>query len=147
MALTIPQKIQLLQTGGMSALCSFLLQTHSERAGNIINMFDVLLEGLDASYCADGNDTCHSKNQTQETVKPPNVLSISYISEEWFFPEPYLRRQCAEFGKLGLMGVSVLIASGDKGVIGELTGECLVTNSTVPRGLFPIFSDKTTYLT
>lgn len=34
------------------------------------------------------------------------------------FPVNYQRRQCNEFMKLGLQGVSVVVASGDSGVAG-----------------------------
>ncbi|CZT49964.1 related to serine protease [Rhynchosporium secalis] len=44
------------------------------------------------------------------------VISISYGQAEADLPAPYTRRQCNEFMKLGLQGVSILIASGDNGV-------------------------------
>ena len=51
--------------------------------------------------------------------QPTNVISISYSSQEDDFPAYYLRRQCQEFLKLGLQGLSVFVASGDVGVAGN----------------------------
>ncbi|KAK5652257.1 hypothetical protein OQA88_10605 [Cercophora sp. LCS_1] len=53
------------------------------------------------------------------THKPPKVLSISYAWAEADFPEDYLRRQCQEYLKLGLQGVTVLAATGDEGTAGR----------------------------
>ena len=50
--------------------------------------------------------------------KPTNVISISYGGQEADLPASYQQRQCNEFMKLGLQGVSVLVASGDSGVAG-----------------------------
>jgi tripeptidyl-peptidase-1 len=44
------------------------------------------------------------------------VISASYGQAEADLPAPYTRRQCNEFMKLGLQGVSILFASGDYGV-------------------------------
>lgn len=48
--------------------------------------------------------------------KPTNVISASYGEAEQDLPYGYTARQCNEFMKLGLQGVSVLFASGDYGV-------------------------------
>jgi subtilase family serine protease len=48
--------------------------------------------------------------------KPTNVISISYGGGEQDLPMSYQRRQCNEFMKLGIMGISVCVASGDYGV-------------------------------
>ncbi|KAJ7844129.1 peptidase S8/S53 domain-containing protein, partial [Mycena olivaceomarginata] len=50
------------------------------------------------------------------TTKPPNVLSISYGEQEFDLPKSYQKRQCSEFLKLGLVGTTVVVASGDSGV-------------------------------
>ncbi|XXH02693.1 hypothetical protein Hte_009076 [Hypoxylon texense] len=60
------------------------------------------------------------------TVTPPKVLSISYSYPEAEFPPEYLRRQCLEFLKLGLMGVTVVVSSGDTGPqSGPEPGACI----------------------
>lgn len=51
--------------------------------------------------------------------EPTNVISISYGGDEAYMPVNYQRRQCNEIMKLGLRGVSVVVASGDSGVAGN----------------------------
>ena len=48
--------------------------------------------------------------------KPINVISVSYGGQEADLPISYQKRQCLEYMKLGLQGVSFLFASGDSGV-------------------------------
>jgi tripeptidyl-peptidase-1 len=47
---------------------------------------------------------------------PTNVISISYGSDEDSVPLTHQKRQCNEFSKLGLQGVSFITGSGDRGV-------------------------------
>lgn len=47
---------------------------------------------------------------------PTNVISISYSLPEYLLPAFYMKRQCNEWMKLGLQGVTVVVASGDAGV-------------------------------
>ncbi len=54
--------------------------------------------------------------------QPTNVISISYSYEEWGLPDYYTKRQCDEFMKLSLQGVTIVMSSGDSGVGGD--GEC-----------------------
>ena len=58
------------------------------------------------------------------TIKPANVISTSYSYDEADLSVFYATRQCAEYAKLGLMGVTVLYSSGDFGVAGN-SGNCL----------------------
>lgn len=59
------------------------------------------------------------KGQLQCGVyKPTNVISISYGGQEADLPASYQQRQCNEYMKLGMQGVSILVASGDSGVAG-----------------------------
>lgn len=53
--------------------------------------------------------------------KPTNVISISYGEQEDDIPTNYQKRQCNEFMKLGMQGVTVVIASGDSGVAARST--------------------------
>lgn len=96
--------------------------------------FNHLLDAVDGSYCnysaygETGDDPNLDpiypdpapggyKGQVQCGVyKPPNVISISYGGQEVHVPWAYQKRQCNEYLKLGLQGVSVLFASGDAGV-------------------------------
>lgn len=60
-------------------------------------------------------------------VKPAHVISTSYGYNEADLTLFYAQRQCAEYAKLGLMGVTVLYSSGDNGVAGA-QGLCLNPN-------------------
>ena len=57
-------------------------------------------------------------------TKPPRVLSISSSSAEDLVSAAYARRQCQEFMKLGMQGVSIFGASGDSGVA-NINGTCI----------------------
>lgn len=48
--------------------------------------------------------------------KPTNVVSISYGGYEADVLIAYQKRQCSEYMKLGLQGVSFVLASGDSGI-------------------------------
>ncbi|KAH8897407.1 subtilisin-like protein [Thozetella sp. PMI_491] len=48
--------------------------------------------------------------------QPTNVISISYDGIEYYVPDSYQKRQCDEYMKLGLQGVTVVLSSGDYGV-------------------------------
>ncbi|KAI0975145.1 protease s8 tripeptidyl peptidase [Xylaria arbuscula] len=52
------------------------------------------------------------------TYEPTNVISISYGVYEQDLPYFYQERQCNEYLKLALQGVTIVIASGDTGVGG-----------------------------
>ena len=120
MALTGSQPVIDLQVGDMF------------RLGNINNM----LAAFDKYYCGaldpsidpvfpDPLPGGYNKSTDCGTVAPPNVISISYSWNEDDFPPEYLRRQCNEFLKLGLMGVTVVVASGDTGTKpGPVPGLC-----------------------
>ncbi|KAF9228451.1 hypothetical protein BS17DRAFT_877685 [Gyrodon lividus] len=105
--------------------------------------FNNFLDALDGSYCTfDGGD-----DPTQDgvypdpygggyegpeacgTARPTNVISTSYAYNEADLTPFYTARQCAEYAKLGLMGVTVLYSSGDYGVAGN-GGLCLNANGT-----------------
>jgi tripeptidyl-peptidase-1 len=68
---------------------------------------------------------------------PTNVISISYGVAEADQPANYLRRQCLEFMKLGLMGHTIFAATGDYGVAADpgdgnnLQSGCLGGNQTI----------------
>ena len=97
---------------------------------------NTFLDALDGSYCnytafgETGDDPTLDptypdpaaggfKGQLEcGTYKPTKVISISYGEQEIDLPAGYQQRQCNEFLKLGLQGVSVFVASGDTGVAG-----------------------------
>lgn len=93
------------------------------------------LDAIDGSYCTytafgeTGNSPLDPpypdpqaggyKGQLQCGVyKPTNVISISYGGQEYDLPASYQERQCNEYMKLGMQGVSIVVASGDSGVAG-----------------------------
>ncbi|KAI9731285.1 MAG: Tripeptidyl-peptidase sed1 [Claussenomyces sp. TS43310] len=119
--------------------------------------FNTFLDAIDGSYCSysaygetgDSNldppypDPAPGgyKGALQCGVyKPTNVISISYGGQESDLPPSYQERQCNEFMKLGLQGVSVVVASGDSGVAGpsgdDSANGCLL-NGTVFSPDFP----------
>lgn len=116
------------------------------------------LDAIDGSYCSysANGETGNSKldppypnpqkggykGKLQCGVyKPTNVISISYGGAEASLPISYQRRQCSEFMKLGLQGVSVVVASGDSGVMQRggdpRPSNCLGNNDKVFAPGFP----------
>ncbi|KAI9743631.1 MAG: polynucleotide 3'-phosphatase [Claussenomyces sp. TS43310] len=102
---------------------------------------DTFLDALDASYCTfDGGDdptldphypdTGPSNNtfingtwnqpEMCGAYTPTNVISVSYGLGENAYSYHYWNRQCQEYLKLGLQGVSVIYSSGDYGVSDRL---------------------------
>lgn len=93
---------------------------------------NLMLAAFDADYCASGGieaeydmkppDPVNNPDNHADcgTVEPPEVISISYAWNEADFTPRYLRRQCQEFLRLGLRGVTVIAASGDWGVADQL---------------------------
>jgi tripeptidyl-peptidase-1 len=127
---------------------------------NATGLFNTFFDAIDGSYCtysAYGEtgddpvldpkypDTAASngyKGSLQCGVyKPTNVISISYGEQEQDLPAYYQERQCNELLKLGLQGVSIIVASGDTGV-GGIRGDgsvngCLGSNATVFSPTYP----------
>jgi len=95
-------------------------------------IFNTFLDAIDGSYCtySYGNETGDDPNidpvypaaQHQCGVyTPTNVISLSYGLTEIDYPFNYQIRQCNEFMKLALQGVTIVVASGDTGVEDENT--------------------------
>ncbi|KAI4600827.1 hypothetical protein KJ359_012989 [Pestalotiopsis sp. 9143b] len=96
--------------------------------------FNTLLDAIDGSYCTYSafNETGDLPNWDPTypdpgpdgyngtlqcgVFEPPNVLSLSYGGQEADVPISYQKRQCNEYLKLGLQGVTFVFASGDSGV-------------------------------
>ncbi|PMD36236.1 subtilisin-like protein [Hyaloscypha variabilis F] len=112
---------------------SILFQTDDpvyEADYTFTGFLNTFLDALDGSYCSTispldppypdpSNAAGAYKGQLQCGVyKPTNVISISYGGSEDDLPASYQQRQCTEFMKLGMQGVSVVLASGDSGVAG-----------------------------
>ncbi|KAI2464825.1 subtilisin-like protein [Annulohypoxylon bovei var. microspora] len=58
--------------------------------------------------------------------KPTNVISMSYSRAESTYTASYQMRQCNEWMKLGLQGVTVVASSGDSGALA--TRQCMPAN-------------------
>jgi tripeptidyl-peptidase-1 len=104
-------------------------------------LFNNFLDALDGSYCTYSSngetgddpkiDPVYSNGSQQcGAYKPANVISFSYGLVEADYPANYQKRQCDEFMKLGLQGVSIVFASGDAGV-SDRNGQCLGPNQDV----------------
>ncbi|OCH91087.1 subtilisin-like protein [Obba rivulosa] len=130
----------------------------------IINgTFNNFLDALDGSYCTfEGGDNRAFdstypdpapggfKGPTQCGGAPlPYIISTSYVHDETDLTPAYMQRQCAEYAKLGLMGVTVLYASGDGGVAGN-DGRCLTDDGQAAEGaprFMPGFPAECPYVT
>ncbi|KAF9228449.1 subtilisin-like protein [Gyrodon lividus] len=121
------------------------------------------LDAIDGAYCSfeGGDDPTQDGIYPDDTpggytgveacgiAKPANVISTSYSYDESELTPFYTARQCAEYAKLGLMGVTVLYSSGDYGVAGNY-GLCLEPNGTAsPDGTIfnPSFPGTCPYIT
>lgn len=116
-SIVYPQKIRLYQMGDSVNVDS-------------VGTFNIFLDALDASYCTyqggdqpyvdpaypDPNEGGYTGPLQCGGAPLSNVFSFSYNQIEAALPEFYQQRQCHEWMKLGLQGVSVLFASGDSGV-------------------------------
>lgn len=114
---------------------------------------NTFLDALDGSYCTytayneTGDDPTldptypdtlpggYNKTKQCGVYRPANVISISYGEQENQLPNGYQQRQCNEFGKLGLQGITITVASGDYGVaaphrLSSKYGGCIGPNST-----------------
>jgi tripeptidyl-peptidase-1 len=143
MTLVEPQPIMLLQVGGQQTGQSLIIRSPcncSFPAGPIIS-FNEWLDAVDGSYCtSDGGDDFtydptipnpFPGGLTEHTcgiIQPPNVVSNSQADHEYRFSQFYLQRQCNEFAKLGLMGVTIIYSAGNAGVSGAQSGVCLDQN-------------------
>ncbi|CAG8908338.1 unnamed protein product [Penicillium nalgiovense] len=124
---------------------------HYENHYTFRGFLNTFLDAIDGSYCStispldppypDPADGGYKGSLQCGVYDTPKVISISYGSAEADLPISYQRRQCAEFMKLGTMGVSVLVASGDSGVSGRggdpTPSNCLGTNGRIFAPDFP----------
>lgn len=123
-SLVYPQTITLYQTDDMV------------QAGYTYGFLNTFLDALDGSYCnytaygitgdspdidaiyPDSEPGGYNETEMCGVYEPAKVISISYGLAEADYPKRYIQRQCNEWMKLGLQGITVLLASGDYGVAG-----------------------------
>ncbi|CAG8978104.1 hypothetical protein HYALB_00000777 [Hymenoscyphus albidus] len=115
-----------------------------ESTGNFNGFWNTFLDAIDGSYCnytaygetgdctdprcvdpayPDPNPGGYKGELQCGVYKPTNVISISYGAGEAYLPDFYMKRQCNEWMKLALQGVTVVMSSGDSGVGGD-AGTC-----------------------
>jgi len=109
--------------------------TRQYQVGDSVNVdsvgtFNIFLDALDASYCTyqggdqpyvdpaypDPNEGGYTGPLQCGGAPVSKVISFSYGQIEAALPRFYQERQCHEWMKLGLQGVSIVFASGDSGV-------------------------------
>jgi tripeptidyl-peptidase-1 len=111
---------------------------------------NIMLGAFNAHYCRTGLDPQFDPVYPNPapggynasdcgTHVPPRVVAIMYAWNEAWYSDAYARRQCLEFLKLGLQGVTVLTGSADRGPADQLA-YCInpddPKNSTVSEGYF-----------
>lgn len=126
-----PQNSILFQTD------DYLYAEGIEAESGFLNTF---FDAIDGSYCTysaygetgdssidpvypDPNPLGYQGQRQCGVYKPTNVISISYGEQEDDLPANYQQRQCSEIMKLGMQGVSIVIASGDSGVAARSTDD------------------------
>ncbi|MCJ1282915.1 Tripeptidyl-peptidase sed1 [Xylographa opegraphella] len=146
--LIYPQTIDLFQTDDDIYEANYTFE-------GFLNNF---LDAIDGSYCTysafgetgnspldppypDPNPGGYKGALQCGVYKPTNVISISYGGQEADLPASYQQRQCNEYMKLGMQGVSIVVASGDSGVAGPAGDDnpdgCLGPNGTIFSPDFP----------
>ncbi|KAH8662151.1 Pro-kumamolisin [Xylariales sp. PMI_506] len=118
MGLIYPQTATVFQVGDLTSGASF---------GNF-------LDALDGSYCTfEGGDSTdpnvdshYNSSIACGTATATNVISTSYGYNEADLTASYEQRQCAEYMKLALQGVTMVFSSGDNGVAGN-SAQCIDT--------------------
>jgi tripeptidyl-peptidase-1 len=108
---------------------------------------DLFLDAIDGSYCNfDGGDVPGIDPAYPDTYNQPgaynhtrecgtledaitNVISTSYAENENLLTAHYMTRQCYEYMKLGLRGVTLINSSGDGGVEGN--SDCARPGGTI----------------
>jgi tripeptidyl-peptidase I len=145
MSLTYPLNVTNYQVGDMlnsGTMNNFLAALDQSYCGALDPEFDSIYPdlkpgGYNSSDCG--------------IYKPTNVISVSYANDEVAYTAAYLQRECLEYLKLGLQGVTVIVSSADFGAAGHL-GQCInpitgqVNNSS--SGHFnPTFPSTCPYVT
>ncbi|EJT70735.1 hypothetical protein GGTG_11758 [Gaeumannomyces tritici R3-111a-1] len=152
----------------LRALCS-LPPGETAVGGNTLGVIEYspqafLQEDMDMCECC-GFDGGGSKDPNVDGQYPPrvgcgtpaitNVLSTSYGYNEADLGDKYEQRQCLEYMKLGLRGVSVVFSSGDSGVAGNgnmcvdpITGAYVEGTANSTSGIFnPSFPSTCPWVT
>jgi tripeptidyl-peptidase-1 len=117
-----------------------------EGGGGFLNTFFDAIDGSYCTYSAFGetgnadidpvypnpNPLGYQGKLQCGVYKPTNVISISYGEQEDDLPTNYQQRQCSEIMKLGMQGVSIIVASGDSGVAARGTDDGNADGKSTP---------------
>ena len=143
MSLVYPQNVTNYQVGN-----KFLRGTLNDLLAAVDKSYcgalDSKIEAIYPDHYAGGYNSsdCGSHSLT-------SVISVSYSNNEVAYPSTYEERECLEYLKLGLQGVTIIVGSGDFGVAG-LESQCVNpnTNQTTSTGNFnPGFPATCPYVT
>lgn len=137
-----PQNITLYDSGpNADDILGLLNRTIDDR----VNGYNRFLDAIDGSYCT-YEQREKGRRPSCGVFKPTNVISASYGSPERLFTPFWQQRQCNEYLKLGLQGVSLFYCSQDEGAsflgieyVRRLTRDCKENNGTGPRVFMPSF--------
>ncbi|OAA56776.1 Peptidase S8/S53, subtilisin/kexin/sedolisin [Cordyceps fumosorosea ARSEF 2679] len=117
-----------------------VFQTKDNYSNQTPGFLNVFLDAIDGSYCTstaygetgdDPNVDGTTQNEMCGKFTPTNVISLSYGLTEASWPVNYQKRQCDEYMKLGLQGVTIVFSSGDGGVAGGHGGDCQGSNGDI----------------
>ncbi|KAF2416266.1 tripeptidyl peptidase-like protein [Tothia fuscella] len=121
--------------------------------GGTLNNF---LAAVDDTYCDDLDPEVDSVYPDLDplgymgndcgTISPAKVMSFSIAFDEAEYTPEYERRQCLEFLKLGLQGVTVVFSSADYGTTGS-RGDYNCADAKAKNAYFPTFPPSCPYIT
>jgi tripeptidyl-peptidase I len=119
MTLAYPQNVTLYEVGDLwvhADMNNFLAALDDSYCGALDSTFDPVYPDPIVSPIPGWPGGYNSSDCGNHT--PTKVITVSYAWYEAVYSPAYLQRQCYEYLKLGLQGVTVLFASGDYGVAG-----------------------------
>ncbi|ROW03279.1 hypothetical protein VSDG_01502 [Cytospora chrysosperma] len=136
-----------------------------EYTGDFGGFWNTFLDAIDGSYCTysaygetgdceaaecadpvypDPHDGGYKGELQCGVYKPTNVISISYAALEPGMPNYYIQRQCNEWMKLALQGVTTVVSSGDYGVTGF--DDTCPTNAAGQEVFIPLYMSSCPYV-
>ena len=100
-------------------------QNLSIKEQGALELEEELFYALQDAFAAINGSFCTENSGPQcQALKPPNVISFSYGTDELALSPREADRLCNEFLKIGLQGTTLVFASGDTGVGGQ-SGTCI----------------------
>ncbi|KAI1587582.1 aorsin precursor [Pyrenophora tritici-repentis] len=142
--LTVAKASQVIESALDFQTAYSIIHSQSTRLCQIGDSVNV--DSVDSAY-PDPNEGGYSGPLQCGGAPVSNVISVSYAQIEGALPVFYQERQCREWMKLALQGVSVIFASGDSGVAN--TYNSVYPNACLNEVYGPLFQSSAveTYLT